>query len=241
MSNKYNTCPECGVKCVGKHCIKHRKQNPLNRKYKNVYEGWIAKFGIEEANRRKDAANIKRKESLKKMWKNEEYRIKNIAANTGKTRTDEFKKQQSINTTKQMQDPAQIELRSKAMSKSYEEGKIQPIGAGNIYGVKGIWNGIPYMSKGELKRMQLLTNKNINWKRYEVNDFSFKFKYMFEDKEHLYIPDFVLYMNDKIIIEELKQNPNKLSEVEIAKAEAAKIICEQNNIIYRIIKFNSPI
>lgn len=70
--------------------------------------------------------NTKKKlsEISKELWKNENYRNKVINSVTGKTRSEDFKKTQSINAKEQFKDINQRKIRSEQMKLSWQNGKI---------------------------------------------------------------------------------------------------------------------
>ena len=245
--DRWDTCSECGSpkrkksKRCAKCSFKHRSGENNSMFGKSVFGIWVSKYGLEEANKRQARQSLKKSNTFAGLWKDPKYREKIITAVTGNERSQEFKDLQRKHAFEQMKDPEQIRMRSESMSNSYETGKIIPQGHKNMYGNKGIWNGIPYMSKCELKRMQLLTRLEINWKRYEVNDFPFRIHYEFGGKKHLYIPDFVIRKDGRVIIEELKIRPKKLNEKETAKKTAAERILRDNSIEYRIVSHDSEI
>lgn len=234
-------CEICSSRILDRNktgfCNKHSKTGKLNpMSGKSVYSRWLEKYGKEEADRRQNEKRIKAGNSCRKRWQEPEYR-KSVKENTtGKKRTAEFKKKQSENARKQFEDPNQRYLRSEAIRRSYERGTHNPNQVcSNQYGKRGYTHdGIFYASLVEKRRIETLQASGIKWKRYEVTDFDFRITYEWEGRTALYIPDFVIWDGEDIIIEELKSSLRSLSKKEILKAAAAKKLLEPLGITYRL-------
>lgn len=236
-------CGDCGKHLTKNnksgYCLQHAfcgDRNPMAGR--SVYSTWVAKYGTEEADRRKDQALVNNTKASKKLWQDPAYRALIKETTTGKKRSVEFKAKQSRNAKRQFEDPAQRELRSEAIHQSYINGTHNPDNMGsNQYGNRGFnEDGIFFASSVERKRMEVLKASGVRWKRYEVNDFDFRILYEWEGKTHLYLPDFVIYRGDgSILIEEMKSNLKHISEQEWEKARAAEPYLAKMGIQYRII------
>ncbi len=58
------------------------------------------------------------------LWKNDDYRKRNIEACTGLKRSEEFKELQRKNALQQFKDPKQRELRSKMLTENWQNGTM---------------------------------------------------------------------------------------------------------------------
>ena len=214
------------------------KNNPMYGR--TPYDVWVQKHGKDEADKlqKKHIENISK--ASKEMWKNDEYRNKVISSNTGKKRSKEFRENQRQAAIKQMKDPVQRELRSRAIRESYAKGTHSAdIICSNQYGNRGFWNDHFYASEIELSRMKFLTKENIKWKRYVVGDLPFKFKYEYENVEHIYLPDFIIENDDgTLIVEEIKQSESGLTAKDLAKIECGKKTCTDHGVQYRVVYKN---
>lgn len=220
------------------YCNKHRSRSGENNSMhgRSVFDVWVKKFGIEEAQKRQEIRNLKTKESLEKLWKNKEYRDKVIASVTGRKRSQEFKDDARRRAVEQMKDPKQLEIRSKALSNSWDKGLVTADHTNsNLYGKRGFHEGIFYASKVELERIKKLIESGIEWKRYVVNDFNWRIEYIYKERKHLYLPDFVIHYESSIIIEEVKYDIKRISDFERAKIIAAMNFFSQKEIRYRVI------
>jgi len=95
------------------------------------------------------------------------------------------------------------------------------------YGKGGIYNGIPFDSSYELKFMQLLDEYKIPYER--ADNKNFRVKYIFENQEHYYYPDFYLPREGSVV--EIKPF-YKLTEIgTLTKLNAAKEVYGNNFII----------
>jgi len=91
----------------------------------------------------------------------------------------------------------------------------------------GYHNGIPYQSSYELNFMKLLDEYKIPYER--ADNKKFRVKYIFENKEHYYYPDFYLPRENSIV--EIKSSYNlKQTQTQI-KLEAAKKLYGKKFII----------
>jgi hypothetical protein len=218
--------------------VKHNKNGDLNPMAgRSVYQVWIEKYGKEEADTRQAASVQKHSDNSSKNWQDSSYRALIKETTTGKKRTNEFKAKQRKNAIEQFKNPAQRELRSEAIRASFERGTHNPDHlSNNQYGVRGFTEeGIFYASQVERERIEFLKSTGLKWKRYEVGDFDFRIRYEWEGKEHLYLPDFVIWKDGEIIIEEMKSNLKYISDREWAKAKAAGPALKSKGIIYRLI------
>ena len=114
------TCTKCGISITDKnrsgYCNTHRDRTGAN----NPFYG---KTHSEETVRKLKETNSKKS---KELWKNEEYR-KKVIAGVSKPRREGFKKEQSERITQWYKDnPEQKTIRSAAMKKSWQDGKIEP-------------------------------------------------------------------------------------------------------------------
>ena len=217
------------------YCDKHRSRAGENNSMygKAVYDQWVKKYGIEKANVLNEMASVKKSDAGKKKWEDEEYRKLVKETTTGKKRTDEFRKAQRINAQKQMQNTTQLAIRSASMCKSYATGALVANKGGFAFSeFKGYYNGCFYASRGEFERIKFLMDSGLNWKRYMVSDFDFRIHYIYGGKEHIYLPDFIVYIGDCIIIEEFKYRISKMTELEHVKADAARSILAPLGIEY---------
>ena len=125
MSNSYKlnrTCPKCGCRISDKnksgYCNKHRdRSGPNNPMYGRSVQSCMTPEKIE-----------KWKENLskgsKQIWQKEEYRAKVIASNTGKKRTEEFRKGQSERTKQSyVNDPELRKKRGELFSECWKDGR----------------------------------------------------------------------------------------------------------------------
>lgn len=222
------TCGKCDKSLSNKNktgfCVRHNKNGSMNPMFgKNVYQSWVDKYGKEGAGQRQTEADTKRRDASTRNWEDPEYRQRVKGATTGLKRTCEFRETQRKNAIEQFKDQSQRDLRSEAIKKSYENGIHNPDTlCGNQYGNRGFnEDGIFYASDIERKRMAFLKESGVTWKRYSVNDFDFRIRYTWNNNVHLYIPDFVIWKENKIIIEELKMDLSRISEREQAKIDAA--------------------
>lgn len=241
--SKGKKCIVCNCELLNRSktdfCNKHRSRSGKNNAMygKSVFDCWVEKYGLEVAQKREKERVEKTSAASKKCWENDAYREKIITGLTGKKRTQEFKDLQKKNAIDQMKDPKQREIRSTAIKKSWIAGTHDPDHISlNAYGKRGFTeDNIFYASKIEHKRINFLNESLITWKRYSVNDFEWRIKYTFEGSEHLYLPDFVIFDDDKIIIEEVKYDLKRLTERELIKRDAAITLLSSHNIYYRII------
>ena len=125
MSNSYKlnrTCPKCGCRISDKnksgYCNKHRdRSGPNNPMYGRSVQSCMTPEKIE-----------KWKENLskgsKQNWQKEEYRAKVIASNTGKKRTEEFRKGQSKRTKQSyVNNPELRKKRGELFSECWKDGR----------------------------------------------------------------------------------------------------------------------
>ena len=219
-------------------CTRHNKNGSLNPMAgRRVYDVWLTKYGKEEADRRQAVADQKHSNNSKKNWEDPNYRALIKETTTGVKRTEEFRQKQRANAKKQFQDPVQRQLRSEAIRASFERGTHTPDTiANNVFGNRGFTeDGIFYASDVERKRIEFLKASGVKWKRYEVGDFDWRIRYEWEGRTRLYLPDFVIWDGDQIIIEEMKSNLKYISELEWHKARIAEEILRGMGIGYRII------
>ena len=135
-----------------------------------------------------------------------------------------------------MKDPEQRNLRSEAIRLSYERGTHTLDHAmKNCYGVRGFYEGHFYASKAELRRIKFLISSGVRWKRYEVGDFDFRIRYEWEEKLHVYIPDFVIHSSNGVVIEEFKSNLTTISDLERFKISTATDFLLTKGILFRAI------
>ncbi len=216
------------------HVDRSGKNNPMYGK--TVYETWVKKYGKDIADERDKEHKIKIALASKTLWENEDYRKKIKDTTTGLKRSDEFKKTQRINAIKQFTDPRQRELRSIAITNSFINGTHNPdVINGNRWGKRGFDEyGNFYASLTEKNRIKYFIDKGYNWKRYHINDFEFRLNYEWNGKPAIYIPDFIIYVDDRIIIEELKCRLNGLSDRELYKAKIASDILPKYGIEYHL-------
>lgn len=128
---KCKQCKKCD-KVLGKKnkygfCNKCRDRTGKNNSMfgRSVHTAWIEKYGKEKADELLEKQKIKWSISSKKNWQNEEYR-KKVISGTSKPRKESFKKEQSERITQWYKDnPEQRKIRSLAMKKSWEDGKIK--------------------------------------------------------------------------------------------------------------------
>ena len=204
---------------------------------RTVYERWVEKYGEEEANERQ-ASRIRKSEKASLLkWQDSSYRALIKATTSGLKRSDDFKKTQRNNALKQFEDQSQRDLRSEAIKASYERGTHHADNlASNQYGIRGFTeDGIFYASNVERKRIEFLKASGFKWKRYEVGDFDFRIRYQWEETDHLYLPDFVIWKDGEIIVEEMKSNLKYISDREWTKAKTAGPFLKARNITFRII------
>lgn len=117
--NLHKYCKICGCTLpeynISGFCNNHRDRTGVNNPF----------FGKQHKKETIDKAKIKCKEYTKKLWQNNTYREAVIANATGKTRSDKFKKEQSERVSQWYKNnPVQLEIRSNAMKKNWESGKI---------------------------------------------------------------------------------------------------------------------
>lgn len=165
--------------------------------------------------------NTKKKlsEISKELWKDENYRNKIINHTTGKTRSEDFKKKQSINAKEQFKDINQRKIRSERMKISWQNGKITNNGCYHAN-----------VSKEENEFFDLLSKSNIFVERRKV------IKYINEKtnrNRHLFPDGFiekkkiVIEFNDSFWHADKKLFPNDNTKVHHNKT--AKEIRDHNN------------
>jgi hypothetical protein len=111
--NKFNLhlhCKTCNCILpeynVSGFCKEHRDTTGVNNPF----------FGKKHSNETKEDLKVKCRSASQKMWQDPTYREKVVKNATGKTRADEFKKEQSERITQWYVDnPQQLEIRSKAL------------------------------------------------------------------------------------------------------------------------------
>lgn len=169
------TCPTCGAKVSDQNksgfCNRHRDRTGANNSF----------FGKKHRQETLDKAKEKCREASLKLWQNEEYveRVKaglksekNLKAHS----SEEFRKKQSDNAIKQMQNEEQRKLRSQSMKLNWETGKI-------------IWqkNARPNFSKDELRFGELLKSFLGENSKYLEQDFKIE---RYDLPNHYFCPDF---------------------------------------------------
>lgn len=235
-------CPVCDVLLsrgnkTG-YCVRHNKDGEMNPMAgRSVYDVWCEKYGKEEADRRESVRSLLSATASKKNWDNPVYRKAIKDATTGLKRTEEFRQKQSRNAFRQFEDQSQRDLRSEAIKASFARGSHSAdTMASNQFGTRGFnEDGIFFASNVERQRMAFLKESGLSWKRYEVNDFDFRITYEWAGKSHLYLPDFVIFDDGKVIVEEMKSNLKHISEREWAKAKAAGPFLKERGFVYRLI------
>jgi hypothetical protein len=112
-------------------------------------------------------------------------------------------------------------------------GKITPQGSGN--GWSGWYNGWFFRSIKELTYMiKIIERFNLSWKTAESSEYSIK--YMFNNSSRTYHPDFVI--NNKYLVE-IKPKRLWSSFLVNQKKIAAKLFCEKNGLIYKLVDITS--
>lgn len=209
------------------------ENNPMHGK--SVFDIWVEKYGREEAEARRRKSSVIHQHNTTQLWEDPEYRQKVVSGATGKTRTEDFRENQRQNAIAQMADPKQREIRSEAMRRSWEDGVLTEAVVSNQYGSSGYYLGVFYASKLERSRMEYLDSQSVPWERYSVQKFPFRFHYEWEGKTCLYLPDLVLDLDGEIVIEEVKQTADGLSEKERAKIQCGIETCLEHGLTYRVV------
>lgn len=207
-------------------------------KGRSVLDVWTEKFGHEEATRRHDAICAKHVANSRALWQDQAYRETIKRTTTGLKRSEAFKQRQHDATVRQMEDPAQRALRSRAITQSYARGTHSADNvSSNRYGNRGYDEfGCFYASDVERKRMSFLRSMHVSWKRYEVSDFPFRFWYTWDGNEHVYLPDFVITRpNGTVVIEEMKSRIDRMTERERVKCAVGTTVCQAHGLEYRVI------
>jgi len=124
MSLKYTLNKHC------KHCGKLISDSNKTGYCKSCYHKY-GMFGennpfFGKSHKKETIEHMKEKCKIasENLWKNEDYRRRNIEACTGLKRSEEFKELQRKNAFKQYLDPKQHEIRSIRMKQSWEDGSI---------------------------------------------------------------------------------------------------------------------
>jgi len=123
MDSHYNLkkrCKTCNQPILNKNktgfCNVHRDRTGKNNPF----------YGHTHSKESLERSKKNRSDATKKLWQNPEYRRKVIKA-VSKPRRDGFKKEQSERITRWYQDnPSQRKIRSRAMKKSWVDGRIEP-------------------------------------------------------------------------------------------------------------------
>ena len=114
-------CKTCGIelsrKANGEYCTRHRDRTGKNNPF----------YGKSHTSETKNIIQEKCRVASELKWEDKEYRDRVIAGATGLKRSDEFKHNQRLRALEwYSSNPAQKELRSINMKKSWSEGKIEP-------------------------------------------------------------------------------------------------------------------
>ena len=166
-------CEKCNKqlskKNKGIHCNHCRDRSGQNNPF----------FGKRHTDNVLQLLQHKCKHAAQKLWKNTEYRNKVIKNATGLKRSIEFKTEQSQRISEWYKNnPEQLEIRSKALTKTWNQGKIQP----NIHSINE--------SKLE-KTIKETLEKNLPNHKIEKKTIRIEKKW--------FLPDIII--NDQIIVE----------------------------------------
>lgn len=127
-----------------------------------------------------DETRKKLSKASKRNWQSDEYRKKQKESTIGLKRSDKFKQEQSERVKKQFEDPEQRLLRSKAMTKAWQDGKMTK----NDYHIN--------RSKAELELYERLHN---TFDKFLSKN---SIKYLENNKNKWLFPDAIIF-NDTII------------------------------------------
>lgn len=157
--------------------------------------------------------------------KSEEHKRNSALARTGKKRSEETKKKMSLawetrtvsEATKQKMREAKLGKKHSEEHKNKQRESWKPTNK-NLKGIVGFHNGLLYQSSYELNFMQLLDEHKIPYER--ADNKKFRVKYIFENQEHYYYPDFYLPREGSIV--EIKASWKLHDLITQTKLEAGK-------------------
>lgn len=141
-------------------------------------------YGKTHSKKTKEILKNKCAEATKKLWEDETYRNKVITNATGIKRSDEFKKNQSINALKQFKNESQRKIRVEKMKENWEKGLI----------TKNHHDSIN-VSKQEKEFINMLTENG-----FDISHKNFTYVDKITNRKRFLIPDGI-YEEGKIILE----------------------------------------
>ena len=198
------------------------RRNPLNDK--STWEWWVAKLGLEEAEKRRDAWKKKVSNSTSgeknpmygKSYQtsgfrrvNEERRGKTFEEIFGQQRSDEIKAKWS---------------RSGSSNAAY--GKVYSRGGRSK--IQGVYNGLRFRSSYEISFLVEMTAKGVKVTTPE------SIKYKLDDVERTYTPDFQI--GETII--EIKPEAMTRRPENLAKFDAARLACQASGKTFTVLTEN---